>query len=88
MNNISKQSSHDSLNKILEMIRELFKNKIIDEVNNDDVYILEIDGVLNRFDRVKLERIKEDMIVFEIGKNVRLRKTILSIWKHEQEIKI
>lgn len=88
MNNISKQSRHDSLNKILEMIRELFKNKIIDEVNNGDVYILEIDGVLNRFDRVKLERIKEDMIVFEIGKNVRLRKTILSIWEHEQEIKI
>lgn len=88
MNNIAKGNNQDTLIHILEMIRTLFKNRIVDEVNNNGVHILEIDGILNKFDRVKLEQIKEDLIVFEIGKNVRLRKTILSIWENEQEIKL
>lgn len=88
MNNIAKGNNQDTLIHILEMIRTLFKNRIVDEVNNNGVHILEIDGILNKFDRVKLEQIKQDLIVFEIGKNVRLRKTILSIWENEQEIKL
>lgn len=88
MNNIAKGNNQDTLIHILEMIRTLFKNRIVDEVNNNGVHILEIDGILNKFDRVKLKQIKEDLIVFEIGKNVRLRKTILSIWENEQEIKL
>lgn len=88
MNNIAKGNNQDTLIHILEMIRTLFKNRIVDEVNNNGVHILEIDGILNKFDRVKLEQIKDDLIVFETGKNVRLRKTILSIWENEQEIKL
>ena len=88
MNNIAKGNNQDTLIHILEMVKSLFKNRIVEEINNDGVHILEIDGILNKFDRVKLEQIKDDLIVFEIGKNVRLRKTILSIWENEQEIKL
>ena len=88
MNNIAKGNNQDTLIHILEMVKSLFKNRIVEEINNDGVHILEIDGILNKFDRVKLEQIKDGLIVFEIGKNVRLRKTILSIWENEQEIKL
>lgn len=87
MNNIA-NNNPDILNRVLEMIRTLFKNRIMDEINSNGVHTLEIDGVLNRFDRVKLEQIKDNSIVFEIGKNMKLRKTILSVWENEQEIKL
>lgn len=86
LNNVAKENNQMIvLETILNTVRNVFKDKILEENQLNNVYTFEIDGIMNRFDRSKLEKAKNENVIYEIGKNIRSKKTILSFWLNESE---
>ena len=84
MKNLAEDNKEiSSIEQILNLIRFLFKDKIREEGNVNNIYTFEINGIMNKFDRAKLEKVKDDSITIEIGKNNYQKKTILYLWSHE-----
>jgi len=88
VNDFMIQNKQDNyLEQSVNAIRNLFKGKIIVESVIDGVYIFEMNGIINKFDRAKLEQIKNDSIIYEIGKNSYSKKVIISVWAEELGMK-
>lgn len=96
LNNETKESSNklgiqnfknNSMEQVLLEIRKLFKDRIIEEVSYNDVFTFEISGMINKFDRTKLDKVKKNNMVFEIAKNTYQKKIILSVWSYDLEMR-
>lgn len=88
--NRDKQKNVKVLSKRLELVlmelKSLLKNRIVNEMVVDNVYKFEIHGILNKFDKIKLEQIRDDSVVYEIARNSDSKKTIISLWMQNSKI--
>ena len=92
LNNIKKDKidQHDSMEDLflyIQDLKEALKDKILEETRTDDnVVVMELNTIINKFELAKLKRMKKDSITLESAVNKNLKKTFLSIWENEMEM--
>lgn len=88
LNNLISQSKQENyLEDSINSIRKLFNGRIVKENITDNVCTFELNGIINKFDRAKLEKVKDASIIYEIGKNNYNKKAIISVWSQDLELK-
>ena len=71
----------------IQDLKEALKDKILEETRTDDnVVVMELNTIINKFELAKLKRMKKDSITLESAVNKNLKKTFLSIWENEMEM--
>lgn len=71
----------------LDNIKNLLKNKSYEQsILNNNIYILEIDSSLNKFEVANLRKLKMKNMLLEIGANRSRKKTILTIFNDSKQM--
>ena len=80
-------SSENKALEILDILKNRFEGKIINELEMDNVYTLELATLFNKMDLKKIKELFNNDIVVEIATNKKIKKTIISFWQEIEKDK-
>lgn len=80
-------SSENKALEILDILKNRFEGKIINELEMDNVYTLELATLFNKMDLKRIKELFNNDIVVEIATNKKNKKTIISFWQEIEKDK-
>ena len=80
-------SSENKALEILDILKNRFEGKIINELEMDNVYTLELATLFNKMDLKKIKELFNNDTVVEIATNKKIKKTIISFWQEIEKDK-
>ena len=80
-------SSENKALEILDILKNRFEGKIINELEMDNVYTLELATLFNKMDLKRIKELFNNNIVVEIATNKKIKKTIISFWQEIEKDK-
>ena len=80
-------SSENKALEILDILKNRFEGKIINELEMDNVYTLELATLFNKMDLKRIKELFNNDIVVEIATNKKIKKTIISFWQEIEKDK-
>lgn len=84
---MKKVSSENKALEILDILKNRFEGKIINELEMDNVYTLELATLFNKMDLKKIKELFNNDTVVEIATNKKIKKTIISFWQEIEKDK-
>ena len=89
INNIKQDKTNDIdvLLIYIEQIKNILKNKVLEEFKLDDrVFVIEMTTSINKFELERIKKLKENNILLETASSKTGKKTILTIWEKNLDL--
>lgn len=81
-------SSENKALEILDILKNRFEGKIINELEMDNVYTLELATLFNKMDLKRIKELFNNDIVVEIATNKKIKRLLYLFGKKQKRIKI
>ena len=89
INNIKQDKTNDIdvLLIYIEQIKNILKNKVLEEFKLDDrVFVIEMTTSINKFELERIKKLKDNNILLETASSKTGKKTILTIWEKNLDL--